>query len=203
MQLIYQQYVNQYGKWQAESSGRGPAGWLGFWLSLAGKAVNMLLTQFYLAGVEKGSGVYCRKKPSIFIKGKMKIGNGVRIWSNINQARLSVFAGGELSIGEGTYINGSRITAKDKVIIGKHCTIAPEVLIMDSDFHDLNDHSKEGISQPIIIEDHVWIAARAIILRGVRIGEHAVIAAGAVVTKDVAPYTVVGGNPAKFIKQLS
>jgi acetyltransferase-like isoleucine patch superfamily enzyme len=203
MQLIYQQYMSQYGKWQAESSSRGLAGLLGFWLSLVSKAVNMLLTQFYLAGAEKGSGVYCRNKPSIFIKGKMKIGNGVRIWSNINQARLSVFAGGELSIGEGTYINGSRITAKEKVIIGKHCTIAPEVLIMDSDFHDLNDHSKEGISQPIIIEDHVWIATRAIILRGVHIGTHAVIAAGAVVTKDVAPYTVVGGNPAKFIKQLS
>jgi acetyltransferase-like isoleucine patch superfamily enzyme len=74
---------------------------------------------------------------------------------------------------------------------------------MDSDFHDLNDQRLEGISQPITIEDHVWIATRAIILRGVHIGEHAVVAAGAVVTKDVAPYTVVGGNPAKLIKNLN
>ena len=162
----------------------------------------MLLTQLYMSGVSAGRGVYCKGKPSLYAKGKMNIGTGVRIWSNISQTRLSVFAGATLTIGEGTYINGARITAKDNVSIGRHCTIAPEVLIMDSDFHDLHDQTQAGISQPIIVEDHVWIAARAIVLRGVRIGEHAVVAAGAVVTRDVPPYTVVGGNPAKVIKNL-
>jgi len=54
--------------------------------------------------------------------------------------------------------------------------------------------------KPVVIEDDVWIAARSIILPGVTIGKGAVIAAGAVVTKDVPPYTVVGGVPARKIK---
>lgn len=203
MQMIYQQYINQYSKWQMESPQKGLIGRLSFWMAIAAKAVDMLLTQVYLSGVDKGHGVYCKGRPSIYAKGGMKIGAGVRIWSNISQARLSVFRNAELTIGEGTYINGARISAKDKVVIGSKCTIAPEVLIMDSDFHDLNDQSKEGISQPIIIGDHVWIAARAIVLRGVHIGDHAVVAAGAVVTRDVPSYTVVGGNPAKVIKNLN
>jgi acetyltransferase-like isoleucine patch superfamily enzyme len=54
-----------------------------------------------------------------------------------------------------------------------------------------------------VIEDHVWIGARAIISPGVRIGEGAVIGAGSVVTRDVEPYTIVAGNPARFIKERS
>ena len=73
---------------------------------------------------------------------------------------------------------------------------------MDSDFHDIQEHSSEGKSAPIIIHDNVWIASRAMILKGVTIGEGAVISAGAVVTKDVPPYTMVGGVPAKVIKEL-
>jgi len=60
---------------------------------------------------------------------------------------------------------------------------------------------KEAWSKgPIIVEDDVWIGTRAMILSGVRIGQGAIIAAGAVVTKDVPPYSIVGGNPAKIIK---
>ncbi|HWB62913.1 MAG TPA: acyltransferase, partial [Chitinophagales bacterium] len=96
-----------------------------------------------------------------------------------------------------------RISAKYFVEIGRNCTIAPEAMIMDSDYHDMHDHSKEGASEAVIIEDNVWIATRATVLKGVRIGRNAVVAAGAVVTKDVPPYTVVGGNPAKVIKHLN
>jgi len=73
---------------------------------------------------------------------------------------------------------------------------------MDSDFHDTNDLNNEGMSAPIIIGNNVWIATRAMILKGVTIGDGAVVAAGAVVTKDVKPFTVVAGVPAKLIKQL-
>ncbi|WP_425452463.1 acyltransferase [Companilactobacillus formosensis] len=55
---------------------------------------------------------------------------------------------------------------------------------------------------PIHIKEGAWIGARAVLLPGVTIGEHAIVGAGAVVTKDVEPYTVVGGNPAKLIKNL-
>lgn len=202
MQLYYQ-YLRFYQTWSVERPDKGPGDYLALVESLVAKFFYIITTQFYLRNAEKGSGVVCTKKPSLLIEGKLKIGNNVRIWSSIQQTRLSVFRGAELSIGRGTYINGARISAKYHVSIGNNCTIAPEVLIMDSDFHDMNDHSKEGISAAIIIEDHVWIATRATILKGITIGEHAVVAAGAVVTKDVPAYTVVGGNPARVIKQLN
>lgn len=58
-------------------------------------------------------------------------------------------------------------------------------------------------SAPIIIEDNVWIGERAIILKGVTIGMGAIVATGAIVTKDVPPYSVVAGNPAKIVKDIS
>jgi acetyltransferase-like isoleucine patch superfamily enzyme len=60
----------------------------------------------------------------------------------------------------------------------------------------------EGKKQSIIIEDHAWVATRAMVLKGVRIGKGAVVAAGSVVTKDVPDYTVVAGVPARIVKTL-
>ncbi len=202
MQLYYQ-YIRFYNTWSVARPEKSIADYINLLSALLSKFYHLLATQFYLRNVYKGSGVICTSKPSLKIDGQLTIGNNVRIWSSIQQTRLSVFRGAELSIGRGTYINGARISAKYHVSIGNNCTIAPEVLIMDSDFHDMNDHSKEGISESVIIEDHVWIATRATILKGITIGEHAVVAAGAVVTKDVPPYTVVGGNPAKILKHLN
>ncbi len=203
MQLIYNQYKQYYRQFAIESENKTWRSKVSFVFSVAEKAVHLFLTQFYLLKVKKGSGVLCRHKPSLQISGELIIGNGVRIWSNIEKTRLSVFKNARLQIGSGTYINGARISAKCAVTIGNNCTIAPEVLIMDSDFHDLHDQTKEGISEEVVIENNVWIANRAIILKGVRIGAHAVVAAGAVVTKDVEPYAVVGGNPARVIRYLN
>ncbi|MBN4056316.1 hypothetical protein JYT20_01205 [Rhodothermus sp. AH-315-K08] len=74
---------------------------------------------------------------------------------------------------------------------------------MDCDFHGVENRASPGKTSPIVIEDDVWLATRATILRGVRIGRGAVVAAGAVVTKDVEPYTLVAGVPAKQIRKLS
>ncbi|MDX2003154.1 MAG: acyltransferase [Chitinophagales bacterium] len=196
----YYQVLNKH--WQQEQNDKGIFALLTFFFGIVQKAWNLCFTQLYLFNIQKGSGVYCNGRPSLNIKGQLTLGDKVRIWSNIYPSRISVFKGAAMSIGNGTFINGARISAKQSVQIGKHCTIAPEVLIMDSDFHDLHDHSKEGANAPIIIHDHVWIATRAIILKGITIGEHAVVATGAVVTKDVEPYALVGGNPAKVIKYL-
>jgi acetyltransferase-like isoleucine patch superfamily enzyme len=164
--------------------------------------MQFILTQFYLRNAIVGKMVLCRKSPSLLLKGKLTIGHNVRIWSNIQQTRISVFKNAEIKIGEGTYINGARITAKQFIDIGQHCTIAPDVLIMDSDFHAIGNHNEEGKSAAVIIGNNVWIATRAIVLKGVTIGENAVVAAGAVVTKDVPAYTIVAGNPARIIKTL-
>jgi len=74
---------------------------------------------------------------------------------------------------------------------------------MDSDFHDIQEHSMEGRSEPIVIGDNTWIASRAIILKGVTIGEGCVIAAGAVVTKNVPPYSMVAGVPAVVVREIN
>ena len=84
------------------------------------------------------------------------------------------------------------------IIIGKNVNIGSDVKIYTLQ-HDYNDECFRVVGGPVIIEDYSWISVRAIILPNVKIGEGAVVAAGAVVTKDVKPYTIVGGIPAKYI----
>lgn len=88
----------------------------------------------------------------------------------------------------------------NKIIIGTKVAISREAFICTAS-HDITKPNRPLLTAPIKIGDGVWIGSRAIILPGVTIGEGAVVAAGAVVTKDVAPWTVVGGNPARLIKK--
>lgn len=111
-----------------------------------------------------------------------------------------------LTIGDNVSINNySIITARVPITIGNNVLIGPFVMINSSN-HQYNNPSvlirEQGHKcAPIVIEDDVWIGAHCCILAGVTIGKGSVIAAGAVVTKDVAPYSVVGGVPAKLIKK--
>lgn len=91
------------------------------------------------------------------------------------------------------------VRCRNKVTIGKLCCISRGVYILSAS-HDISSPNFEMVSAPIIVEDNCWIATKAIIGKGVIIGEGAVVGAGACVFKDVEPWTVVGGNPAKFIK---
>ena len=112
---------------------------------------------------------------------------------------VRVFDPRNIRVGEGTIIGyATFIDGRDKVTIGSHTDIASEVMIYNSE-HDVNDSSFRAISAPVSIEDYVFIGPRAIILPGVKIGDGAVVAAGAVVTKDVEPHAIVGGVPAKVI----
>jgi len=117
--------------------------------------------------------------------------------------------GAAIVIGENTKIHGACIHAYNSVTIGKNCLIAANTQIIDGNGHDLsfpNVHDRintTGDSKPIVIEDNVWIGANCIILPGVSIAKGSVIAAGSVVTKDIAPYVVAGGTPAKVIKDYS
>jgi len=129
--------------------------------------------------------------------------------------------GGEIQVGSDSYVGeGTRIWSGNEIKIGNHVLISHNVNIIDTNSHEINfeerairydelifkgDWNEEGnvISKPIIIEDNVWINFNAIILKGVTIGKGAIIAAGSVVTKDVEPFTMVAGNPAKFIKKLN
>lgn len=104
-----------------------------------------------------------------------------------------------ISIGDDTVI-GERavLDGRDKLTIGSHVAVASEVMIYNSE-HDINNEHFNPVNDKVTIEDYVFIGPRSIVLPGVKIGRGAVIAAGAVVNKEVPPYSIVGGVPAKII----
>lgn len=110
----------------------------------------------------------------------------------------------KIRIGAGTYINRNTfIDASQSIAIGKECAIGPGCYITDHD-HGIEDNlpplAQPLISQPTKIGDRVWIGANVTILKGVTIGQDAVIGAGSVVTKDVPAGAIVVGVPAKVIR---
>ena len=113
---------------------------------------------------------------------------------------ISVAPKAHLLLGSGFFNNNVKISCFEKITIGNDVKISEDVLIRDSDNHTI---LREGYKKtaPINVGNHVWIGARSVILKGVTIGDGAIIAAGAVVTKDVPPHTLVGGVPAKIIKE--
>lgn len=108
-----------------------------------------------------------------------------------------------IRIGEGTYINNNCtfISEGPGIEIGQKCLIGPEVSVFDSDFHGLIERSNP-VRKAVRIGSDVFLGARATILKGVQIGDHATIGAGAVVTADVPAYGIAVGNPAQVIKVL-
>lgn len=104
-----------------------------------------------------------------------------------------IHIGRDTILGEGVILDG-----RDRLQIGDHVDFASEVMVYNSQ-HDTASDDFHAVSAPVVIEDYVFVGPRAIILPGVRIGKGAVIAAGAVVTKDVEPFAIVGGVPAKVI----
>ena len=134
---------------------------------------------------------------------------------------------GYIDIGNNVHIGGgTKLISVDSITIGNDVTIAWDCTLYDHNSHsvfwserkfdtrqeykDIRDSgnpiaSKDWTkvkSKPIVIEDKAWIGFGVTILKGVTIGEGAVVAAGSVVTKDVLPYTIVGGNPAIEIKKI-
>ena len=88
----------------------------------------------------------------------------------------------------------------DEIVIGAQATVSQGVKLCSAS-HDISSRIMELTTSPIHIGENAWVAGWSIILPGVTIGEGAVVGAGSVVTKDVEPWTVVGGNPARFIKR--
>lgn len=124
----------------------------------------------------------------------MKIGKDSRIHMGARFFYLP-----NIQIGTGTIIGDHVfLDGRDKLLIGNHVDIASSVMIYSSE-HDVNSEDFHAISAPVEIEDYVFIGPRAIILPGVRIGKGAVVGAGAVVTKNVDEYQIVGGVPAQVI----
>ena len=112
---------------------------------------------------------------------------------------------GDVIIGNHTRI-GLHNTIIGPVTIGSHVNLAQGITVtaLNHNFEDAEKRIDEQdvSTTPVTIEDDVWIGANAVILPGVHIGSHCVVAAGAVVTKDVPPHSLVAGVPAKVIKQI-
>ena len=148
--------------------------------------------------------------------GKDCIINGNYVIENIN---------GSIDIGDRTFIGGGLFISINEIKIGNDVMFSWGCTVIDNDAHSLNwiDRKndvldwKKGLekgsigqfkdwkmvaSAPIVVEDNAWIGFNVIILKGVTIGNGSVVAAGSVVTKDVPPFTLVAGNPAKIIKQI-
>lgn len=114
-------------------------------------------------------------------------------------SRLEIGKGAELYIGKGTYLNrNTAVICHERVRIGAACRIAYDVIIMDTDEHGVPGGGP--ITRPVTIGDNVWLGARVIVLKGVTIGEGAIVGAGSIVTKDLPPYSISVGQPAKVIR---
>lgn len=154
-------------------------------------------------------------KLNIFRNGSIHFGENIIINSGASynpiggdtRTILSVTKGAVLSIGNNTGFSNTTIVCKEKITIGSFVKIGGSVKIYDTDFHALDYSARSesatdvGITKPVEIKNHAFIGAHCIILKGVVIGEKAIIGAGSVVTKSVPSEEIWGGNPAKFIKK--
>jgi len=138
---------------------------------------------------------FLRFPKNIDIGSNVMIKEGTRICSCNENAKISI--GVNTTIGYHNFI-----FASDKIEIGENCLIAPFVYIVDSNHQIKKDqliNRQANVTAPIKIGNDVWIASNVTILRGVTIGDGAVIAANSVINKDVPPYMIYGGTPAKKI----
>lgn len=147
-----------------------------FMLHLVGSIPCHILRRFFyrLAGIKIGKG--------------STIHTGARFYNPRN-----IFIGEDTIVGEEAVLDG-----RAKLTIGNHVDIATEVMIYNSE-HNIEDPNFLATEAPVVIEDYVFIGPRVVILPNLKIGRGAVIAAGAVVTKDVPSYAIVAGMPAKII----
>jgi acetyltransferase-like isoleucine patch superfamily enzyme len=127
----------------------------------------------------------------------------VKIGKDTSVAMGCFITGKHITIGDNTVINRfTYLDGRAPLYIGSNVNISHYTLIHTLT-HDPQSQYFACMAKPVVILDHVWIGARAIILPGVTVGEGAVVAAGALVTKDVDPYTIVGGCPARVISARS
>ncbi len=160
-----------------------------------GGALRIGLGGFGLSSAHDTSVVRVREGAELRCEGVVSLQRGVRV----------VVDGGRLTLGHGTNVNGTgtKLLCAQEITIGAFCTFSWDVQVLDNDFHAVTVDGVERPSvAPVRIGDRVWVGTRAVVLKGVTIGEGAVVAAGAVVTRDVPAGAVVAGVPAAVVGQV-
>ncbi|MFH1615999.1 MAG: DapH/DapD/GlmU-related protein [Planctomycetota bacterium] len=175
------------------------------------------LLRFKICGVKSGRGVRVSGRLNLHISpnSKVVLGNNVRIISGFaynavggsQRTGFWVNRGAELFIGNDVGISNSTIVCSERVSIGEKTFIGGDTCIYDTNFHSLKPEIRLGgdyevKTAPITIGKECFIGGHVIILKGVTIGDQSVVGAGSVVTHDIPPRQIWGGNPAGFIRMI-
>lgn len=165
--------------------------------------VDRARAALYLRHADVGIGARASGRVRVENHGTLKIGWDCTFRAVVAPIDIHVGAGATLVMGDSVRLHsGDTISALARVEIGDRVQIGPQVTIQDNAFHDLYDRNRVPPSEPVVIEDDAWLASKCTVLPGVRIGRGAVVGAHALVTRDVEPFTVVGGVPARVIARL-
>ena len=147
--------------------------------------------------------------PGVLFIGRLKLARGTKLSLGAHcrvRKTVIVNGGGEVSVGEHTLLNGCWIGAAQRVEVGAWALIS-DCNISDTDFHNLAPRERHlpasaRASSPVVIGRNAWIGARAIVLKGSRVGTDSVVGSGSVVRGDVPEGVVVAGNPAVVVKRF-
>ena len=167
--------------------------------------------------VEVGPGCFIERKESFrrfrsLREPGLRLGTNVRVYT---WAEFSVEPAGEIRVGDDSILVGPIFMCAERISVGRRVVISYHVTIADCDFHPLDRAARRRdalanaqggdaslrpplVARPVVIDDDAWIGIGAIVLKGVRIGRGARVAAGAVVTRDVPEGATVAGNPARL-----
>lgn len=171
--------------------------------------------RFRVEHVNCGSGTKVLGKIHVVNRGNISIGNSCKLFGKNSYnpigfgdgINLIVEKDAVIRIGNSCGISNSTLYAKNSIIIGDRTNLGGGVKIYDSDFHSLDAHYRgtpedrfHTKSSPVIIGNDVFIGAGVMILKGVHIGDRAIVGAGAVVTHNISEDEIWGGNPAKRIR---
>lgn len=150
---------------------------------------------------------------NIINKGIIEIGNNVSLNSfpDGQMYRVGLFAyfqHSTIKIGDNCRLNGTIVFCRKKVVIGNYCMFGPGVIICDNDSHNTSPdplirRTGKVKELPVAIDHNVWIGMHSVIMKGVRLGENSIVTPKSVVVNDALPNSIVGGNPAIFIKKIA
>lgn len=146
--------------------------------------------------------IFWRGRPTIAVYGSLTVGNDWKMFGLPYPGRITIGPGAAIKVGNNFGVNyGVEIYAAKSITMGDNTMVGDLVTIYDTAFHSVDEGSEPRVA-PVTIGDNVWLGRGSLVLPGVTIGDHSVVAAGAVVTKDVPARTVVAGNPARPVREV-